>query len=475
MAQEVITPRLQVLSREQMEALHDYSLQILEKTGIRVECPEALKTYSQSDGISVTADRVFIRQEIIEHCLSTAPKNVDLFNRKGEHAFTLGEKQGHNTYFGIGVTNTHFQEINDADVVPFRREHMQICSALGDNLEQFDLVSTLGTPSDVPVHQADLFATLDMYANTLKTLVLLVTKSENLEAGLHLLTELHGDLSGRPFCLPYVNPITPLVLNKGTSDKIQTTIRYGLPLIYSNYGMYGGSTPITEGGTLALLNAELLAGLVYTQLLKPGTPVILGSLPAAFNMRTMGSQYTPTSYLLNLACSEMMAFYRIPHCGTSGSNNGWGADLLAASDLWQNHLLSCLGKVGCAPFVGGTFESLAFSPSMVVLSNQVIKDSRKIIGGFTLNDQSVNLVDIATVGPGGNFFTSIQTLETITIKPENQLWPSLSLDHWVNQDKPTAHKYLLEETQSRYDIASQASKKNKDIIEQGEYIISKLS
>ncbi len=129
---------------------------------------------------------------------------------------------------------------------------------------------------------------------------------------------------------------------------------------------------MTALGTLSLLNAELLAGLVFSQLVKSGSPIILGILPASFNMRSMGSQYTPMSFLMNNACAEIMAFYNIPHCGTSGCGSGWGADLIGAGDLWMNHLTSCIGKVGLAPFVGGNFDSMAFSPTLVVLSNEII-------------------------------------------------------------------------------------------------------
>ena len=75
--------------------------------------------------------------------------------------------------------------------------------------------------------------------------------------------------------------------------RLRLAIERGLPLVFNNYGMSGATAPITPGGTLALLNAELLAGLVYSQLLKTGAPIILGSLPAGFDMRTMASLYTP--------------------------------------------------------------------------------------------------------------------------------------------------------------------------------------
>jgi trimethylamine--corrinoid protein Co-methyltransferase len=151
-------------------------------------------------------------------------------------------------------------------------------------------------------------------------------------------------------------------MNAGTTDKMQSAIERSLPFIYSNYGMVGMSTPITPAGTLSLLIAELLAGLTLSQLIKEGTPVILGSLPAYFDMKDMLDYYDPLTFVLNLACAEMMSHYHLPHAGTSGSGLGWGPDLLAGGLLWMDHLTACLGKVGLAPFVGGNLGSKAFSP-----------------------------------------------------------------------------------------------------------------
>lgn len=97
---------------------------------------------------------------------------------------------------------------------------------------------------------------------------------------------------------------------------------------FSNYSMAGASTPLTPAGTLALLLAALLAGLTISQVMKPGTPVLLGMLPVYFDMKSMLNFYDPQSILLNLACAEMMAHYGLPHCGTSGSGTGWGMDLI---------------------------------------------------------------------------------------------------------------------------------------------------
>lgn len=227
-----------------------------------------------------------------------------------------------------------------------------------------------------------MVALLEMVANTIKPMIILISDEKQFLPGLVLLERLVGNLSVKPFVIPYFNPVTPLIINQSTADNMLTSIEYGLPFIFSNYGMAGMSTPISSAGTLALLNAELLAGVVISQLVKPGTPIILGSLPAFFDMKTMVDFFDPQTLLLNLACAEMMAYYHIPHAGTSGSVNGWGADLIASEALMMNHLTSCLGKVGLAPFVGGSFGSKVFSPTTVVNANEVIEQSSHFTNGF---------------------------------------------------------------------------------------------
>ena len=468
----IARPKLNLLDPDQINEVHRYSIRILEETGIKVESKTALEIFAKSDGVKIRGDVVYIQSELIDHSIKQAPSDIEVFSKSGDSAFRLWKKQGNETHFGIGCTNTWFQDIVSSKVELFTRKHMQHSTKLGDLLDNYDMVSTLGIPSDAPVDKLDLYSTLDMYANTSKPLVLLVSGEEKINKVFDLLSSLHGDISAKPFCIPYVNPITPLVLNETTTDKMIASINHDLPLMYSNYGMYGGTSPASEGGTLALLNAELLAGLVFGQLVKEGSKMILGSLPAAFNMASMVSYYTPTTHLLNLACAEMMNFYEIPHCGTSGSNNGRGADLLASGNLWLNHLSSCIGKIGCAPFVGGNFDSLAFSPTTVVLSNQIIGEAKKYAKGFTLDEQTINLHEIDQAGHGGDYFTSEQTLASLhELSHTDDIWSSLSLDAWIEQGMPRAENDLIQYTQDLYSKAILASEENADIIKKGEEYI----
>lgn len=470
-----VLPKLILLDPEQIQQIHKSSVRILKDTGIQVESRTALRIFEKSEGVKVRDHVVHLEEELIDHAIRLAPSTIEVFNKLGESAFRLGNMRTNETRFGIGATNTWFQGIEGKKIELFSRRHMRHSTKLGDMLDNYDLISTLGIPSDVPADKNDLYSALDQYANTSKPLVLLISGEGKIQEVFDLLTALHGDISSKPFCIPYVNPITPLVMNRTTTDKMIASIHQKLPVMYSNYGMYGGTTPATEGGSLALLNAELLAGLVFSQLVSEGSQVILGCLPAAFNMANMGSYYTPASYLMNLACAEMMDYYEIPHCGTSGSSNGRGADLISSGNLWLNHLSSCMGKIGCAPFVGGNFDSMVFSPSTVVLSDQIIGEVRKFAHGFVLTEQAMCLNDIGLVGHGGNFFTSEETLESLgELSAYESMWSIMNLDVWKELRMPTAENALIEYTRELYSKAIIESESNMEIIKQGEdYIGSK--
>jgi trimethylamine--corrinoid protein Co-methyltransferase len=518
-----VRPHLNILSTEQIEYIHDRSLQILSRVGVRVDSSRAMRVFTHSGGVKRQAeDRILIEPGLVEWAIDAAPSFIDIFNRHGEFAFRLGHKDpdlkpaiNHRrpalldpetndsvhlsetqnlkskienlksqTRFGVGVTNLYYQEPLTEEVAPFSRKHMETSVRLGDRLPNYDLISTIGIIQDYPPEVADLYAVLEMVANTTKPLVMLVSdeklflpaldlldhlqsqngraqklasQSSNIQTQNHVQTHNFASLPPnhlssisnlKSFVIPYFNPVTPLIINRGTADKMLDAIQRGLPLIYSNLSMAGMSTPITSAGTLALLNAELLAGLVLSQLAREGAPVILGSLPAFFDLKTMQDFYDPHTILMNLACAEMMAHYRIPHAGTSGSGVGWGADLLGGGLLWMNHLATCMGKVGLAPFVGGSFASKVFSPALAVYSDEVIAQARRFAQGFPLDDEWLSLDEIERKGPGGSFLDAPLTRKHFRQAYfESAIFPRLSLEKWEARSHPQAEQLLREHTQ----------------------------
>ncbi|MCP4721990.1 MAG: hypothetical protein GY860_21220, partial [Desulfobacteraceae bacterium] len=335
-----LKPKIKVMTREQVSKVHTDALLVLEETGIVVDDQGARLLFEKALGKSGQDNRIRITKDLVQWAIAKAPSEIQIYDRLGNPGFKLKGDGSQNSVFGIGVTNLHYQDPFKNDIQPFYRNHMSTAVGLGHNLDAFDFISTPGIIQDLPAETSDLYGVMEMTANTTKPIVMLISSWDSFNPALDLCEHLHGDISTNPFIIPYVNPITPLVLNSETTMKMDASIKKGLPLIFSNYGMSGATCPITPAGTLALLMAELLAGLVYSQLVKEGTPIILGSLPAAFDMKNAGSFYSPNTLLLNLACAEMVTSYNIPHCGTSGSGNGWGADLLAGTTLCINHFSS---------------------------------------------------------------------------------------------------------------------------------------
>ena len=236
--------------------------------------------------------------------------------------------------------------------------------------------------------------------------------------------------------------------------------------------MAGMTTPITCAGTLALLNAELLAGLVLSQLAREGAPVILGSLPMFFEMKHVVDFYDPQTFLLNLACAEMMAHYRVPHAGTSGSGEGWGPDLLAAGTQWMNQLTSVVGRVGLCPFVGSSLNSKAFSPALTVYGDEVIAQARLFASGFAVDESSLGIDEaMAALRQEGHFLMSPSTLERYRSAYFGSTFPHISLEKW-EEERPLGDRLLRERTR---DLLAEAEPPDDHdlILAKGEAFLSK--
>jgi trimethylamine--corrinoid protein Co-methyltransferase len=466
---EFAKPVLSLLTDEQIAYVHARSLEILRSVGVRVDSPRARELLAASKAVHwIGEDRACLGAELIEWAIDSAPATLDIYDRTGKPAFCLGADR---TRFGVGVTNLYFQDPLTDQVSPFTRQDMRRCVRLSHNLPNFDLVSTIGIVQDYPPETADLYAELEMLANTTKPLVILVSNEQLFSTVLDLFEHLAGDLAAKPFVIPYFNPITPLIINSTTSDKLLEAVGRGLPVIYSNYSMAGMSTPITAAGTLILMNAELLAGLALAQLARPGTPVILSSLPAYFDMRTMQDFYDSKSYLINVACAEMMAHYRLPHAGSSGSGVGWGPDLAGGGAFWISHLTSLLGKGGLAPFVGGNFGSKAFSPAITVYANEVIGQVLSFAGGFALDDASLGLADIQRAGPGGSFLDTELTMRLFRqAYYDSKIFPHWSMERWEERGRPQMVDLLRQHTQELL-ATSQPPQDCDELLKRGEIFI----
>jgi len=438
-------PSLDLLTIEQIHQIHNYALDILFDPGIRVDSPKVINILKKTGQIQVKNGNVKFSPEIVEQAIQSAPPVIQMYDRIGNPAFQLGNDR---LRFGVGVTALYYQEPVADNLELFTRHHMQILTRLGSILQNYDVISTPGIVRDVPEALSDLYGNLELFANTTKPLVVLTSDENSLEPLLNLFETLHGDLAQKPFVMPYFNPVSPLVMNSGTLLKMEIAIEKKLPFIFSSYSMAGASTPLTPAGTLSLLMAELLAGLTISQVMKPGTPISLGMLPAYFDMKSMMNFYDPQSVLINIASAEILAYYKLPNCGASGSGTGWGMDHIAIDQYWLNTLTFALTKGGLAPFIGDSLGSKSISPCTIVNMNEVIEQAIRFANGFQLDASQAVLDEIRNAGPGGSFLTSPSTLKNFRSGYYNSpLYPRWSMERWQDEGQPEAGHVLREKTQ----------------------------
>jgi trimethylamine--corrinoid protein Co-methyltransferase len=467
-----VRPRLTMMTEEQIQEAHRNVLKVLSETGVRVDSPEILVLLERKLGLKSADRRVKFPPEIVEEAIKSAPKTVDVYDRRGELKFKLGDDR---LRFGVGVTALYYQNPVDETLSLFTRQNFRDLVRLGSSLKHYDVISTVGIVRDVPEYLTDLYGSLEHIANTTKPLVLLVSDENKFPDVLKMFETLHGDLGDKPFIIPYFNPVSPLVMNAGTVDKMKITIERGLPLIFSNYSMAGASAPMPPAGILTLLMAELLAGLVISQTIKKGAPILLGMLPVYFDMRTVTNFYDPQSILISVACSEMMKYYGIPHCSTSGSGTGWGMDLISADTYWMNTLALLLSHGHLAPFIGDSLTSKSISPMTIVHVHEIIDQALRFHDGFQLDDANSVVGEIAKVGPGGNFLSQPSTKRNYKggyyVSP---LYPHYSMEKWQEAGSPTDRQVLREKTRDLLASAS-APDDYEELIEKGEEFIERYS
>ncbi|MBL8099943.1 MAG: trimethylamine methyltransferase family protein [Anaerolineales bacterium] len=464
-----VRPKLTMMSEEQIQEAHQNVLKVLSETGVRVDSPDILQLLERKLGIKSQDRIVKFQPEIVEEAIKSAPKTIDVYDRRGNHQMKLGEDR---LRFGVGVTALFYQNPFDETLDIFKRENFRDLVRLGSMFKHYDVVSTVGIVRDVSEELGDMYGSLEHISNTTKPLVLLVSDENKFPDVLDMFELLHGkEVGDKPFVIPYFNPVSPLVLNAGTVDKMKISIERGLPIIFSNYSMAGASTPLTPAGTLTLLMAELLAGLVISQTIKKGAPILLGMLPVYFDMRTMLNFYDPQSILISVACSEMMKHYQIPHCSTSGSGTGWGMDLIAADTYWMNTLALLLSSGHLAPFIGDSLGSKSISPTTFVHCHEIIDQALRLHDGFQLDEVNSAVSEIFKVGPGKNFLNQPSTLRNYKNGYYiSNVYPHYSMEKWQEAGSPPARQVLREKTQDLMKSAPYPEEYD-EFIEKGERFI----
>jgi len=426
-------PRLTMLSREQCEAIHRASLEILRQTGVRIYHQEALDLLRQTDAVIADENLVCFPPGLVEWALKQAPPRIVLCRRGSSQAAALLE--GRLVSFGTGSDCPNYLDPRSGEHRPFVAADVIDCIHLVDALPELDFCMSMGIPSDLGTANAYRHQFALMLEHTVKPIVFVCDDRADCQAIAAMAAAAAGGqdaLRLNPTLLLYSEPSTPLKHSETATGKLLYMAEQALPIVHSPAPMMGGTAPVTLAGGLALGNAEVLSSLVMHQLKRPGAPFVYGSGLHHMDMKTTICVYgAPEFQVSRVAVAEMGRFYGLPTWGYAGHSDSCVMDEQAAADAAFSVLVALLAGHNLVHDVGYLEAGLTTSPEMIVFSAEMIAMMRRFMAGMALDAEQMALEVIHKVGPGGDFLTQKHTL-----KHFRELWqPALCsrqrMEDWV--------------------------------------------
>jgi trimethylamine--corrinoid protein Co-methyltransferase len=422
---ETVKPVIRMLSDAQIEAVHDSSLDILARTGIEMKS-EAGRDLLLEAGAHESGGRITIPETMVMKAIAAAPSRMPL-------------EEGR-VFFGPGSDCPFTMDLGSGERRPATSQDVRRIARLVDGLDQLAFVMSMGTPSDVPALDHYLHSFIAMIRGSVKPNVYTARDRSDMEEIYRIACAVAGgeqDLREKPFLMLYAEPISPLLFNSESVDKLLFCAENGIPVTYPPSPNTGGGGPITVAGALALGNAECLVGLVLAQLVRPGTPFLYGMNVAALDMRsTIVSYGAPEWPMAMAACADMGRYYRLPVWGVAGATDSKVVDPQAGIEATVTIMTAFLCRCNLNHDVGYIEYGTTSSMEMLVIADEIIRDVRHIMSGIEVNERTLAREAIQRAKPGGGFLADDHTLENW----KQAQWQPVLLDrtrrdNWVRGGK----------------------------------------
>ncbi|UCE46240.1 MAG: trimethylamine methyltransferase family protein, partial [Phycisphaerales bacterium] len=241
-------------------------------------------------------------------------------------------------------------------------------------------------------------------------------------------------LRERPMVEAFLEPISPLQLPKDGLDIVREFARAGQPVSISPMAMTSGTAPGTLAGTLAQENAEIIAGIVVTQLFAPGTPVMYGGIPHIMDPRTSICSFgSPEQGLMAAAMVQMAKHYGFPVYVNVGRTDAKLPDAQAGVEKAASLLLAALAGADTFGHCGICGTDHAGSLLWLYLDNEVADYVKRMVRGFEVDAEKVAAEIVQKVGPGGNFLAEEHTVRNFRqeLWLPGPAWTRQSWDGWA--------------------------------------------
>ena len=402
--------RLSYLSETDKAAIYEAALEIMSTIGMRVHHAEALELLRAAGCAVSDPDLVCIPRELVEQARATAPSIIEMYDRTGAAAMSLG---GYNAYFGNGSAVTSVYDLDTGEHRPTVLADGVAAARLCDALPMIDFVMAYAHPGGGDPHVALLESFRAMVANTTKPLVVVAENAGDLEVMWRIAGELRGGaeaLRAKPYFALYAEPTSPLLHPLESVDKLLLCSDWGIPAVYSTSPLAGGTAPITVAGHIAQGAAESLFGLVIHQLRRPGAPFIFGIGPAVLDMATSQSSYNAPEYLMGYLCAiEMARWLDLPNWGYAGTSDAQVIDAQAGMEAAEVTFLSLAAGSNLNHDIGYIDYGMTGSLEMIVIMDEYLSLNRRIFAGVEVSAETLAVDTIRQVGPGGDFLSSKHT------------------------------------------------------------------
>ncbi len=435
---------LTVLSPEKIQNIHTATLDILEQTGLFIETPLACEML-RGAGARVTGQRVKIPAFLVEKALQTVPHRIVIADRDGKECLVL---EGNRTYFHGVADHGHILDPFTHRRREFTSDDYRMTAKVIDACPNLWGAHATGNAKDYPPEVRVQASFKHSIVNMRKPFVCASNNARQLSDVIDMAAVVAGGLDklrAAPFIIVNSEPTSPLGLFNAAVEKLFLAAREGLPLAWYPANSAGTTAPCTPAATLAIGNAEVLAGLVLHQLARPGAPFIYGQMPGMTDMGpSMLYSYGSPDLALHLAAATDLAHsYGLPMYGTAGCSDAHSISEQAASEATVLCMMAKLSGANIVHDAGYMGSNTMISPEMLVLTNEILGLVDHVTRQIDTRSEEFALELIDRVGPRGNFVTSEHTLTNFrrfwysTLfprrRPGNPLEDPLEVKERINQ------------------------------------------
>jgi trimethylamine--corrinoid protein Co-methyltransferase len=439
--------RLNVISKPDMQWIHEASLKILAETGIVFHSEEAL-TICRHHGAKVSGKTVCFPKKLVRQVLESSPKTFRWKARNDEQSVNVGDPQ-----------EKLLLQPNSGPVFVQDLDHGRRIASIEDfaNIIKLchasDIVRLVGSfpvdPGDISPEQKHLYMMYEILKNTDKPLIGFETDGPRVRQTLDMVTIAMGqkDFLRQHHCVGIaVCPLSPLSYRPATCETIIEFAKQNQVIFFTAAIMAGFSGPISLFGTTILHNAEVLAGITLAQLVNPGNPVVYSIGSTVANMHN-GNFITgsPEMMLIHLAAMQMgLEYYCLPTRSMCGMTDSKIIDCqLMAGILGGAHMIfECLGVLDA--IMTTSYEKL-------MIDLEIIRRVLRIREGLDTSGKEQALESIQKIGHESGYIDHADTLANF----RHRWRPTLS--EWGTYEDWQAA--------GSQDVAARANRKYKEILE----------